>query len=386
MTKGVLTPDDETGPASYVNFRAADKGDPCMATVEVFLYSDVRFVDEVREGVGPVSLINPIRLDEGHVAPAIILRYGFHVTNELPQNMSWKPDLSRFTGTSAYDEIACLLALQYGTRLVAGDAVRIFDQSDPLGRPFTDRSPPNVYLSVRRPTPVLPWCSGEKRMVSGHLPYLGRMRPADALALIRSARSYRDALWLADADPQLAWLLLVSAVETAAVHLAIPDEDDAEARLRDAAPQLADVLDSLGPNVASQAAPHLAHLFKATARFLTFFKQFPPPPPEKRPPEGFRFRPWEQKMKKALTAVYEWRSKALHAGVPFPPPMCGPPFPTHPDWNAPCETVIGTAASMQGGVWTREQMPFGLHLFEHIARSSLLAWWKSLIQDDTNAA
>lgn len=380
------TEERPAGPASHLNFRAADRGDPCIGIVEVFLYSDVRFVDEVRQGIGPISLINPIRLDEGRVVPAIVLRYAFHYAEDLAKNWSGRSDLSRFTGASVFDELACLLSLQHGARLVAGDVTRSFDSSDPLGTPQTDRAPPNIYLTASRSRPVLPWASEQKRMTPGLLAQLGRMRPTDALALIRSARSYRDALWIADADPQLAWLLLVSAVETAAAHLAIPDEADAEARLRDAAPKLADVLDDIGPSATGRAAPHLAHLFKSTARFLTFFKRFPAPPPERRPPEGFRFRPWDEGMKKALTAVYDWRSKALHAGVPFPPPMCMPPFPVHADSGAPCETVPGLAASMQGGVWTRDEMPFGLHLFEHIARTSLLAWWNSLTRQDPYAS
>jgi len=379
------TQKNQAGPASYANCRAADNGDPCIGIVEVYLYSDVRFVDEVRDGLGPIALINPMRTDEGRVAPAIILRYGFHYLEEFPGDLSNRPDLSRFTGASVFDEIACLLSLQYGARIVAGNITRSFDGRDPLGSPQVDTAPPNIYLSGRRPRTVLPWASEEKRLTAGLIPHLGRLRPTDALALIRSARSYRDALWIADVDPQLAWLLLVSAVEVVAAHIAVPNEEDAEARLRDAAPKLAEVLDSISPDATGHAAPHLAHLFKSTARFLAFFKQFPPPPPERRPPEGFRFRPWNESMKKALAAVYDWRSKALHAGVPFPPPMCQPPLHHHVNWEAPCETVPGLAAYVQGGVWTREQMPFGLHLFEYLARTSLLAWWHSLTKQEPHA-
>ncbi len=133
-------------------------------------------------------------------------------------------------------------------------------------------------------------------------------------------------------------------------------------------------------------APHLSHLVKSTARFHAFFKRFPPPPPERRPPDGFRFRPWDTRMKKALGAIYEWRSKALHAGIPFPPPMCEPPYFQHGTWEAPCETVPGLAAATKGGVWTREQMPFGLHLFAHVAQQCLLAWWRSLSSDPDGAS
>jgi hypothetical protein len=136
-------------------------------------------------------------------------------------------------------------------------------------------------------------------------------------------------------------------------------------------PQLTNTLDSMGADAVARVAPHLVHLIKSTARFLRFFERFPPPPPERRPPEGFRFRPWESGMKKGLSAVYDWRSKALHGGIPFPPPMCHPPHVNRRDWSAPCETVPGSAAHTQGGTWTRNQMPFTLHLFEYIARQSL---------------
>jgi hypothetical protein len=39
------------------------------------------------------------------------------------------------------------------------------------------------------------------------------MEPGDATALVRSARFYSDALWIAEAEPDLAWLFLVSALE-----------------------------------------------------------------------------------------------------------------------------------------------------------------------------
>ena len=45
------------------------------------------------------------------------------------------------------------------------------------------------------------------------LPSLGAEQ---AIALVRSARLYQDALWLAESEPNLSWLLLVSAIETAA--------------------------------------------------------------------------------------------------------------------------------------------------------------------------
>jgi hypothetical protein len=45
--------------------------------------------------------------------------------------------------------------------------------------------------------------------------------PENATALARSARSYRDGLWIAETEPALAWLLFVSAIEVAAVQVHI---------------------------------------------------------------------------------------------------------------------------------------------------------------------
>lgn len=372
------------GPASYENCRAAASGQPRRATHEVILYSDVGFTDEWRDPAGPISLLNPIRMERGRVGASIVLRCHVHHAFELPQNWD-KPDLSRFTGASFWDEIACLVSLQHGARLVAGDISRTFDGSDPLGEPRTDSRPPIVYSPARRSTAVLPWVLEDKRIVPGLLPKLHQLTPREALALLRAARSYRDAIWIAEADPQLAWLLLVSALEVAAAHTAAPDGDDLEGRFREAMPKLTNTLDSIGADAVALVAPHLVHLIKSTARFLHFFERFPPPPPERRPPEGFRFRPWESSMKKALSTVYDWRSKALHGGAPFPPPMCNPPHVNLSDWSAPCETVPGLAAHTQGGTWTRNQMPFTLHLFEYIARQSLLAWWQGMHADPSGS-
>jgi hypothetical protein len=372
---------NQLGPTSYANFRAKANGAPCLGIVEVPLYSDARFISEVRDAAGPAMLLNPLRMVEGQIEPAIILRFGFYEEYQVPPASS-KPDLSRFSGASVYDEVACLLSLQCGARIAAGGVTREFTERDPLGTPRVDWDVPNIRTRRSATSPMLPWVSEEKRLGEGLLGHLHSLNPEEALILVRSARSYRDAIWIADSDPQLAWLLLVSAVEVVAAHLAVPDNESAEARLRDAAPDLAASLDALGSEAVRQVAPHIAHLLKSTARFLAFFKTFHPQPPPRRPPEGFRFHPWDGGMKKALSVVYDWRCKALHAGIPFPPPMCMPPFPRDPEWEAPCETVPGLAASTKGGIWTREQMPFGLHLFEYLARTSLLAWWASRVHSE----
>jgi hypothetical protein len=363
-----------TGPAGFANLKAYAEGKPVRYTVEVPFYSDALLVGEVREGMGPLVILNTVPLHTGFLEPALVLRCAIHDDFGQEELLATK-DLTRFSGTSHFDEIACYLSLQCGARIVASEPTRVFDGKDPLGTPRGERSP-RIVRTQRGPTAMVPWCTGNKRLEPGLMASLHVLSPREALALARAARSFRDALLAADSDPQLAWLLIVSGIEVLASHHNVPADDAASARLRAAAPDLVTTLEILGPSAVDVVAPHLAPLFKATARFLKFFRDFPPPPPEKRPPPGFQFRPWAD-LERALSVVYKWRSLALHEAIPFPPPMCEPPYTGGAEWEAPCETVMGLSVLMQGGYWTREQAPFPFNFFAQLARSSMLAWWTS---------
>lgn len=383
------------GPQSYANFHAFANGDARLRTEEVNLYSDGRFSLEWRNGrslpvsVGPVTLIAMERPEETTWGPAIVMRYAVYY--ELPEHHDFEASsTSQYTGSSPYDQIACLLSLQYGARLMAGGRTRLFSENhDPMGFPIVDYSPPNVYISGVARRPVLPWVSeGVKRVTVGDLPQFGCLAPMDARTLLCAARSYRDALWLADTEPQLAWLLLVSAVEVVAKH-AVPEEADQAMVLRNADPKLAEILDGIKDDAVAHVARHLAPLLKSTKRFVDFFKRFHPPIPQRRPSHDlWRLDPWDEPaMEKALRIVYQHRSKALHEAIPFPDPMCEPPMVDSQEPEAPCEIITGySMSSSTGGSWPSEKMPFGLHLFEYIVRTSLLAWWKSVTPDAiTNA-
>lgn len=376
--------DSRVGPMSFLNFRAHAAGRPRTAVVEVPLYSDARIVGDVSDGLGPCELLNPLRMIEGTLDTALVLRVGIYMVDYPPEGWSSKADLRGYSGTSFADEIACLISLELGARVASGGVTREFTEGgDPLGRPRNDFARPALPVGDGRAA-VLPFVRREKN-VATHLrllPRLAELTPDRAICLLRAARAYRDAIWLGEAEPQLSWLLMLSALETAAVEVALPKKADAEARLRDVAPALAGELDAIGKGVTAAVADHMAHLLKAQARFLALFERFPPNPPQVRPSHGFRFRPWDaEHLRVALTAVYDWRSKALHGAIPFPPPMCEAPMPAMTGDPAPCETVPGLAAYALGGTWTREQMPFGLHLFEHLTRATLLSWWASLLPE-----
>jgi len=83
-------------------------------------------------------------------------------------------------------------------------------------------------------------------------------------------------------------------------------------------------------------------------------------------------------MKKTLSKIYGYRSRALHDGKPFPAPMCLPPFKEDPSWAAHAEKPIGLATSTLGATWLADDVPILLNTFEYIVRGCLLKWWKSL--------
>lgn len=248
-----------------------------------------------------------------------------------------------------------------------------------------DHGRPAFFPVRRHRHRVLPRIVKTTTMSPDLLKTFPALTPGDATAVVRAARSYRDALWIAEAEPELSWLMLVSAIEVAAVQQHIDRTAPIEI-LRVSKPRLVARLESLSPEAVDEVAAALARELRATARFLDFMDRFMPTPPEKRPPEGFRLDWSAPNLKRCITKVYEHRSLALHEGIPFPPPMCDGPLLADPDWHAPIETVPGLAASTSGGVWSREDLPFPLQTFEYIARGALLNWWSALAAPPRPAA
>jgi hypothetical protein len=201
--------------------------------------------------------------------------------------------------------------------------------------------------------------------------------PQDQIALIRAARLYQDAIWIADAEPALAWLLLVSAIETAADRWDQATGSPTD-RLRYSKPDLVKEVEARCPDLLPIIAEKFADTIGATRKFVDFTLRFLPLPPEPRPLECFQVA-WDQEhLRTCLRKIYDYRSKALHTGVPFPAPMCQPAMVMASDGQAPVEEPPGLATKTLGGVWTHRDLPMALHIFEYIARNALKAWWSSL--------
>ena len=187
---------------------------------------------------------------------------------------------------------------------------------------------------------------------------------------MRAARLYQQALWISDADPSMAWILLVSAIEAAANNRAVLPATNIE-RLRLSWPEMGLLLESIDREQRDAIADLLAPTVKVGAKFLQFLAEFMPGPPDSRPSE-FGKVDWTQ-MSEYLVLVYRYRSLALHTGKPFPYPMCEPPHVL--DEGVPLETPLGLSSQIGGSAWLAQDTPMLLHVFEYLTRRALQKWW-----------
>lgn len=208
--------------------------------------------------------------------------------------------------------------------------------------------------------------------------------PTSAVTLVRAARLFQRGLWLCESNPNDAWLMFVSSIEVAAVEWRKAD-DDPESLFRDLKPEWAKRLEKDGGNsLVRDMALEWVDLIRPTNRFIKFILEHIPEPPPIRPP-SYVVVDWTKKgLKSILQKVYEYRSKALHAGIPFPIPMCEPPT-VFPDFNAPSEHPLGLASATKDGIWTAEDLPIHLHIFEYIVREAFLKWWNSIRSENGNS-
>lgn len=143
-----------------------------------------------------------------------------------------------------------------------------------------------------------------------------RTQLGDQVALLSAARLYQDAIWIADADPSLAWLLLVSAIEAAAER-SDRSKSSATDWLRESKPALVKAIQEHCPDLLKIVADEIADSIGATRKFVEFVLRFLPRPPLNRPGMGFQIH-WEKRdLKKSPRKIYDYRSKALHTGVPW---------------------------------------------------------------------
>ncbi|MFJ6688294.1 hypothetical protein [Streptomyces sp. NPDC091294] len=364
-----------SAPWSWNARHFVDRGCPRTGGSEFLLYSDSGATGGLEAACPPYVLTNCIGQPEnGRLAPVIAVYLDDHSPDFDVQPMD-KTDTEGWLNLSLDDEIACLISVVAGVRLRSGGAVRRFT-AEP-----TDRGTPGFYAhrvpdwtAATRPIYPTPRTFPLEPLADWMNRYLALGRE-DAVALVRAARQFRDALWVADTDPELAWLLLVSAVEVIAGREALRDVAPAE-RLRQEMPALTEQLLAAGGDAHLEAvAEQLVSIVKATARFMSCMDKYRPDAPEIRP-EEYAQVDWEwPRLKKAINLIYRFRSERLHGGVPFPQPMCYPPMTSGAALD---ERPSGLAAAAGNASWMARDLPMHLHTFGYIVRGCLLNWWRSL--------
>ncbi len=382
MTKDNIASRQEEGPLAYENWKAAVNGAPTQGAFEYPLFTDAHIIGEVRNRCSPYQLLNtvPIPPDAEVLVPAIVLREEHHLKYDPNMLAIKKTDVHRYHGGSLSDEVAALVSLCLGIRLKAGAPTREFHLcGDPRGRPIGPR--PQVHdpilIKPTRAVPILQQALGQHSLTdAGLLDCLPALSPRGAVALVRAARLYQDAVWVVEFQPELAWVMLVSAVEAAAGHWRTADEPALQ-RLKASKPKFVKALkEQGGEDLALMVAIEFVDSLGATKKFVDFVLEFLPEPPQGRPPESFQ-QPWAREdIKKSMQMIYEWRSRALHSGIPFPLPMCMPP--SAPQSTGGEEKPLGLSMATRDTVWVSKDTPMLFHIFEYIVRNALLKWWKSM--------
>jgi hypothetical protein len=217
----------EIGPWGWENWRAMRDGRLSRGGLEIACYTDAHIVED-RAEFGPYLLLNPRRdfnqlLSQrlGVARLGLVLRLELHreVDDDAYLDGDWDQiDQAVFHGGDAAQELASLVSLALGIRLRASGISREFDpEGDPRGYPhgFDEQVP---YLPPPYRHPILPYtATGPAHLNTCRqlLLLYPSISAAQARALVRSARSYQEGLWIADNDPRQAWLRLVGAVEAA---------------------------------------------------------------------------------------------------------------------------------------------------------------------------
>jgi hypothetical protein len=384
-------PFSDYGPYSHSNWKAqsdqSEKGLPNSA-IEIQLFSDACFRSiEVEHGpylvmnAEPFPPIEPRQSMHGR----LILRCEYYLDpNQDPTIFTCNTDTSRYHGGTLLDEIAALYSLCMGVRLKAGGVVREFCHGSEYGKPRIprpDEAP--IFSPPHDGRYILPFHPADHKLeaMQEQMNLYIRLQPQQASTLIRSARLYQDAVWLAESDPEISWLLLVSAIEVAADHCYTEENPDIKKQLECLNPDLFRELSGLesdGAKAIEIVSKHLKGITGATKKFRQFLAKFRPQEPLPNRPVWFQVE-WDQSsLEKVFKKIYIYRSKALHGGTPFPKPMCRPPSRDHQNQMLVERPDVGSAESSLGASWKAEDVPMHLHTFEYIVRNSLLNWWRSM--------
>ncbi|AHJ76816.1 hypothetical protein [Kosakonia sacchari] len=364
---------------SYKNCKLFQAKIDSFEIFEFIIYSDSRFTDEVKGNL-VYSFLNMIPFETVGVRPTLTVRALSALNTTKLSFMDEKPNSDDYHGGWLSDEIAALVSLKLGVRAHAGSNVREYEGSQlDYGRPRAEQNPPPPLMS--KGSLIVP--SAQKYIEISQLKLINdiyKLSEKDFNSLIKSARNFQDSLWICESSPNLAWLLMVSALEVAAGNWDSSRGDKVE-RFKASKPQLFDrLLDLKFDGLIEEIATEFEGTFGATKKFCDFCVNFLPDAPPIRPKSG-KIEWTEDNLLNIFKSVYKLRSLALHAGKPFPQPMCSPPdnyFGLAEQAILPPTSNFTPLKSTLGASWSHKEAPINLNVFFHMTHSILNKWWKSL--------
>jgi len=277
-------------PWGWENARAKLAGQPSVGAQQVACYTDALTLDG-QAASGPYTAMVPLafpdyRLERiGEPRLGLVIRIERHLRSDDPDEYiddAWEQRGSTVAhGGAASEELAALLSLALGIRLRAGGIARVFHPSDDeRGFPHQiDRSAPHLPQPARqRMLPYTMLRSVELGTAAALLDIYPQLPVKQARALVRAARSYQDALWIADSEPRLAWLRLVTATEAVA---RLSESGPAAQTLSVAHPEIAQLSDAADSELKRLVTEKLVDQSRATAKFLAFLQTYGPRRPRR---------------------------------------------------------------------------------------------------------
>jgi len=369
------------GVLSYWNLKEFHADAVPKSIAEFPLYSDSHIIGELNDDKGPYKFLNMIAGSNkpGEITYAITLRMFWYVDDKSTYGI--KTDTTKYHGGWVTDEITALVSLKLGIRIKAGAMNRSFDNysDDKFGSPSsTKEKRPELNIGVRGA--VLPSIVKTINISDlGELYSLSCLSERQFVALVRSARMYQNAQWIAESEPELAWLMLISALETAANEWSSEESTSIE-KLKVSKPELTKILlESGGDDLLCKVASEISHTLGATNKFIKFCLNYIPEPPETRPVEWARVK-WDKPgFRKILNKLYSYRSEALHGGTPFPAPLCDPPARISPEDGLVERGTLGLASHTLGASWKAEDLPISIDTFNTFVNGVLNNWWSSML-------
>jgi hypothetical protein len=367
---------DNKGTVTYENWKALNSGEELFQTLTYQLISDSDFeIDQNRFG--------PYTIRKSYENFKDFYIYYLDIDQYLefekrPDNI--RTDNNKWHGGTGSDEMAALFSLQCGCKLKSAGfytfkpAGNLLACPDYMIRPFGSEDDGIQTISFPK-RKRLPNVKIKSVSAYGLINLYPAIEPAASIALVKAARCYQDGIWIGDSQPELAWLLLVSAIETASDYWRNNKYYNAVDLLKNNNRTLYDLLKE-SPEI-EKIADKIAHLFNVGEKFKDFFLNFKAPIPENRPSPEYQISFSDAQMTEHLKTIYKYRSRALHRGISFPEPMCRvPQFDQNGFYEKPLKD--GYATPFGYTWWEDKHVPMYLNTFEYLVRGALKQWWKSL--------